>query len=514
MAEIKTIGVCGAGVMGSQLAAFFAGAGFDALLFDLKQELSEKGIEARTQEPARRPSTTSGSPSASRPATTTSTPTASASATGSSRRSPSVSTGRQGLYDEDPAATEAGRRAFLQHLGSAPARSWPRDSTKRSAPLLDHPLLQSAALHAPGGDHPRRAARPDDVLEAMVEFVGETLGKGVVYAKDTPNFIANRIGIYGMMLALKLTGEMQLTVEQVDALTGPVMGRPKSATYRTADLVGLDTLALVAKTSYDKCTGDEDRDMFQDSAACCEGLLESKSLGQKTGAGFYKKEGKQILALDFESHGVPAEQQAAHGRHRRGAALHGPAEEDPRPGAQPGPRRRVRLGADHRHAGLCGAAPRRDRRRHRQRGQRDEVGLRLATRAVRDLGRHRRREVRACEWSARARRCRSWCEAMLDERPSEFLRSQRRRAASISSTWQRGSAEPVPVPEGQIVLADRKARGRRDPAQLERFAGGHRRRRGMRGVPLRSAAGVQPDRRRRSWICCSSRLQQAAERGA
>ena len=88
----------------------------------------------------------------------------------------------------------------------------------------------------------------EDVLQTMVGFIGEMLGKGVVYAKDTPNFIANRIGVFGMMLALRLTEEMQLTVEQVDALTGPVMGRPKSATYRTADLVGLDTLALVAGT--------------------------------------------------------------------------------------------------------------------------------------------------------------------------------------------------------------------------------------------------------------------------
>ena len=155
----------------------------------------------------------------------------------------------------------------------------------------------------------------------MVDFVGETLGKGVVHAKDTPNFIANRVGIYGMMLALRLTEQMGLTVEQVDAISGPVMGRPKSATYRTADLVGLDTLALVAGTSYDKCEGDDDRELFK-TPPVLEDLLERKWLGQKTKGGFYKKEGKQILALDFKSMEYRPVPETAHGRHRRGASLH------------------------------------------------------------------------------------------------------------------------------------------------------------------------------------------------
>ena len=78
----------------------------------------------------------------------------------------------------------------------------------------------------------------DEVVQTMVTFLEDVLGKGLVYAKDTPNFIANRIGTYGMMLALKLTEEMGLTVEEVDKLTGTIVGRPKSATYRTADVVG------------------------------------------------------------------------------------------------------------------------------------------------------------------------------------------------------------------------------------------------------------------------------------
>jgi 3-hydroxyacyl-CoA dehydrogenase len=102
-----------------------------------------------------------------------------------------------------------------------------------------------------------------------------------------------------MMLALKLTQEMRFSIEQVDALTGPVMGRPKSATYRTADLVGLDTLAFVAKTAYDKCAEDDARDLFK-LPPVLESLIEKEWLGQKSGQGFYKKEGKDIYALDLE----------------------------------------------------------------------------------------------------------------------------------------------------------------------------------------------------------------------
>ncbi|MEJ2048328.1 MAG: 3-hydroxyacyl-CoA dehydrogenase family protein, partial [Calditrichota bacterium] len=119
-----------------------------------------------------------------------------------------------------------------------------------------------------------------EVLKAAV-FLGENyLGKGIVYAKDTPNFVANRIGVYSMMLALKLTEEMHLTVEEVDKLTGPIIGHPKSATFRTADLVGLDTLAHVSRTAYDKCPHDETRDIFL-IPPILNYLLENKSLGAK-----------------------------------------------------------------------------------------------------------------------------------------------------------------------------------------------------------------------------------------
>ncbi|MEJ2633726.1 MAG: 3-hydroxyacyl-CoA dehydrogenase family protein, partial [Calditrichia bacterium] len=102
-----------------------------------------------------------------------------------------------------------------------------------------------------------------EILNGMVAIGENLLGKGIVYGKDTPNFVANRIGVYSMLLALQLTKDMHLTVEEVDKLTGPAIGHAKSATFRTADLVGLDTLAHVAQTAYEKCTEDESRNMFK-----------------------------------------------------------------------------------------------------------------------------------------------------------------------------------------------------------------------------------------------------------
>ena len=140
----------------------------------------------------------------------------------------------------------------------------------------------------------------DDVVQTMVSFLEDVLGKGLVYAKDTPNFIANRIGVYGMMAALNLTEEMALTVEEVDKLTGTVVGRPKSATFRTADVVGLDILTHVANTSYERCIDDEDRDMFKIPEVLTK-LIEDDRLGQKSKAGFYKKTDDGIMSLDFKT---------------------------------------------------------------------------------------------------------------------------------------------------------------------------------------------------------------------
>jgi len=140
-----------------------------------------------------------------------------------------------------------------------------------------------------------------EVIETLSEFCDRRLGKGVVVAKDTPNFIANRIGTYSMLNALRLMTSLGMTVEEVDACTGPAVGWPKSATFRTADLVGLDVLVHVIKNIYETAPNDESHEMYK-VPALIEEMVKRKWLGDKTGQGFYKKvrgEGeKEILTLD------------------------------------------------------------------------------------------------------------------------------------------------------------------------------------------------------------------------
>lgn len=143
------------------------------------------------------------------------------------------------------------------------------------------------------------------VVDFLMHFGDLYLGKTTVLCKDTPAFIANRIGVYGIMALFHLVDKLQLTVEDVDKLTGPVLGRPKSATFRTADVVGLDTLVHVAKGVYDNCPDDSERQAFRLPAYVSK-MVENKWLGDKTKQGFYKKtkneSGKtEILSLDLKT---------------------------------------------------------------------------------------------------------------------------------------------------------------------------------------------------------------------
>jgi 3-hydroxyacyl-CoA dehydrogenase len=135
-----------------------------------------------------------------------------------------------------------------------------------------------------------------DVLKFMTSFAENTLGKGVVIAKDTPNFIANRIGTYGLLVTVREMLSSGCGIGEVDTVTGPLIGRPKSATFRTLDVVGLDTFAHVAKNVYDKADGAE-KDMFK-LPEFMNDMLKNNWLGSKSGQGFYKKEGKTIYELD------------------------------------------------------------------------------------------------------------------------------------------------------------------------------------------------------------------------
>ena len=143
-----------------------------------------------------------------------------------------------------------------------------------------------------------------EVVAALSDFCDRRLGKGVVIAKDTPNFIANRIGTYSMLNALRLMETLGMTVEEVDACTGPAVGWPKSATFRTADIVGLDVLVHVVKNIYETAPNDESRERYK-VPAIVEEMVKRGWLGDKTGQGFYKKvrgEGeKEILTLDIKT---------------------------------------------------------------------------------------------------------------------------------------------------------------------------------------------------------------------
>ncbi|AFY78358.1 3-hydroxyacyl-CoA dehydrogenase [Pleurocapsa sp. PCC 7327] len=138
------------------------------------------------------------------------------------------------------------------------------------------------------------------VLQRMQWFGRLHLGKGVVMAKDTPNFIANRIGMYVTMQGIRALTEEGYTIEEVDTLTGTIAGRPKSGTFRTIDLVGLDTLVYVAKHLYPAIPHDESREILR-VPELLDKLVKAKALGTKTGQGFYKKQGKEILSLNRET---------------------------------------------------------------------------------------------------------------------------------------------------------------------------------------------------------------------
>lgn len=296
--KIEKVAVLGAGIMGSQIAAHLANAGVPSLMFDISQEIAVGGLKAAEKVK----------------------PAAFYSPRYAERITPcnydehldrlneadwiiEVIVERLDIKKElfkkiiphlKPTAMLTSNTSGLS-LAEMTAEM-PADLKKRF--MITHFFNPPRYMHLleiiTGKD------TAPEVLKTAVFLAENYLGKGIVYAKDTPNFVANRIGVYSMMLALKLAKDMHLTVEEVDKLTGPIIGHAKSATFRTADLVGLDTLAHVSQTAYDKCTDDESRDLFQ-IPEILKYLIENKSLGEKTKKGFYQKVGKDILSLDFET---------------------------------------------------------------------------------------------------------------------------------------------------------------------------------------------------------------------
>ncbi|MBN2694409.1 enoyl-CoA hydratase/isomerase family protein [bacterium] len=139
-----------------------------------------------------------------------------------------------------------------------------------------------------------------DTMDTISQFGSKVLGKGIVWGKDTPNFIANRVGVYAINRTINYAIQQGLTLSDVDKIMGPATGRPKSAVFRTADLVGLDTLIHATETVYHGAPDDPERDVFV-APEVVKTLVKNGSLGQKSGKGFYEKRGKEIFELDLRT---------------------------------------------------------------------------------------------------------------------------------------------------------------------------------------------------------------------
>lgn len=322
--KIKTAGVIGAGVMGAAIAAHLANVGIQTTLLDivppeLTEEDKKKGL-SRDDEAFRNKFATSGVDRAlkSKPASFYVPENAGLISIGNLEddldRLGSVDwiievvverlDIKQQVFEkvEGVLAPEA---VITSNTSGIPAKALceGRSGHFRERFAITHffnpPRYMKLLELVPGPD-----TNPE-VINILAQTCQDILGKGVVFAKDTPNFVANRIGVFSMLQVIRTAMDMGLTVEAVDKLTGPVIGHPKSASFRTADLVGLDTLVHVAGNVHEGALDDEKRDAFT-VPDLINKMLEKGLLGEKTQKGFYTKsrdsEGKRvILSLDLAS---------------------------------------------------------------------------------------------------------------------------------------------------------------------------------------------------------------------
>ena len=294
--QIRSVSVLGAGTMGSQIAAHLANAGVPVLLLDVTRDLARAGFEkSRTLKPD--PFFTPGTQSLV----------------------------RTGGFDEDLPAISGSdwvieaiverldiKRALLARVEQHRAPHAIVSSNTSGIPITSLAEGRSREFRAAWlGTHffnpPRylhllelipTADTDPAIAETVRMFADQRLGKGVVLAKDTPNFIANHLGLHGVVLAFRALASGEYTVEEIDAITGPAIGRAKSATFRTVDIAGIDVLAHVARNLAERLESEEARQKFA-LPPFVETLVERGMIGVKSGQGFYKREASgEILTLD------------------------------------------------------------------------------------------------------------------------------------------------------------------------------------------------------------------------
>jgi 3-hydroxyacyl-CoA dehydrogenase len=300
--RIERAVVVGAGTMGAQIAGLLAGAGVGVRLFDVSEDVARRGLERVTK---LKPAALYATAHAARI--------------------------RPGGLDVDGALEEAvagadwvleaiveelePKRALFERIDAA-LTDRTRFVTTNTSGLSISALAQGrtdAFRRRFFGTHffnPPRYTRLLELIpladtdaaavEELAEYASRHLGKGTVVARDTPAFIANRLGVHGLMVALRLAQELGMGPDEVDDVTGPLIGRPKSATFRTLDLVGIDVATAVADHCHADLPDDPDRDTFA-VPPIMRGLVERGALGEKSGAGFFRREGGEILALDLAS---------------------------------------------------------------------------------------------------------------------------------------------------------------------------------------------------------------------
>jgi 3-hydroxyacyl-CoA dehydrogenase len=296
---IATAAVLGAGTMGAQIAAHLANAGVSTLLLDLTPEVAREGL-ARARRLRPDPFFTPDTHELVRTAGF-----------------------EEGLADA--ARTDWVVEAIVERLDAKRLLFERLESVRRPETIVSSntsgiPIAALAECRSAEfrrhflGTHffnpPRylrllelipTPATDTGVRERLARFADRRLGKGVVVAKDAPNFIANRIGLYGVARILQTLAEGRYSIEEIDAITGPAIGRPKSATFRTMDIAGIDVLAHVARNLAERLEEDQERQAFA-LPPFVEALVNRGWVGEKAGQGFYKKErgpeGAEILTLD------------------------------------------------------------------------------------------------------------------------------------------------------------------------------------------------------------------------